>query len=122
MVAPRKPVGYVPARGDVVWLQLDPQAGSEQAGRRPVLVISPKAYNGRVGLAVFCPLTSQVKGYPFEVALPPGRKAEGAVLADKVKSLDWRARRAEKFDEVSDEVLREVLAKLGTLVGWGGGR
>ena len=122
MVAPRTPAGYVPARGDVVWLQLDPQAGSEQAGHRPALVISPKAYNGRVGLAVCCPLTTQVKGYPFEVALPPGRKAEGAVLADQVKSLDWRVHQAKKFDEVSDEVLQEVLAKLGTLVGWGPGR
>jgi mRNA interferase MazF len=117
MVASGKRVGYVPARGDVVWLQFNPQAGSEQAGHRPALVVSPEAYNGRVGLALVCPLTSHVKGYPFEVALPPGGKAEGAVLADQVKSLDWRARRAEKFDEVSDEVLQEVMAKIGTLVG-----
>ena len=119
MVAPPKHVGYVPARGDVVWLQFNPQAGNEQADHRPALVISPKAYNGRVGFAVFCPLTTQIKGYPFEVALPPGTKAEGAVLADQVKSLDWRARQAKKFDEVSDEILQEVLAKIGTLVAWG---
>ena len=118
MVAPRKRTNYVPARGDVVWLQFDPQAGSEQAGQRPALVISPKSYNGRVGLAVFCPLTTQVKGYPFEVALPQGGKAQGAILADQVKSLDWRVRQAAKFDEVSDEVLADVLAKIGTLVGW----
>ena len=118
MVAPRKRANYVPARGDVVWLQFNPQAGSEQVGRRPAMVISPKSYNGRVGLAVFCPLTTQVKGYPFEVALPQGGKAQGAILADQVKSLDWRVRQAEKFDEVSDEILADVLAKIGTLVGW----
>lgn len=119
MVAPRKRGVYIPARGDIVWLQFNPQAGSEQAGHRPALVISPRSYNGRVGLAVFCPLTTHVKGYPFEVSLPAGGKAEGAVLADQVKSLDWRARSATKFDEVSDETLAEVLAKIGTLVGWG---
>jgi mRNA interferase MazF len=86
------------------------------------LVISPKVYNSRVGLAVFCPITSHVKGYPFEVELPAGRKAGGAVLADQVKSLDWRVRSAKKFDEVSDEVLAEVLAKIGTLVGFGADR
>jgi mRNA interferase MazF len=105
-----------------VWLQFEPRVGQEQAGHRPALVISPRAYNGRVGLAVFCPLTTTIKGYPFEVELPAGGAAEGAVLADQVKSLDWRVRRAEKFDEVSDEVLREVLAKIGTLVGSGTGR
>jgi len=119
MVAHKRPASYIPARGDVVWLQFNPQAGSEQAGHRPALVISPKAYNSRVGLAVCCPLTTQVKGYPFEVALPPGGKAEGAVLADQVKSLDWRVRQTRKFDELSDETLVEVLAKIGTLVGWG---
>lgn len=82
---------YVPERGDVVWLQFDPQAGHEQAGHRPALVVSPKAYNGRVGLALFCPVTSRVKGYPFEVQFPAGGKFEGAVLADQVKSLDWRS-------------------------------
>jgi mRNA interferase MazF len=122
MVAPRSRANYVPSRGDIVWLQFNPQAGSEQAGHRPALVISPKSYNGRVGLAVFCPLTTHIKGYPFEVELPVGQKAEGAVLADQVKSLDWRVRKAQKFDEVSDEVLAEVLAKIGTLVGFGGDR
>ena len=118
MVAPKKRASYVPSRGDIVWLQFNPQAGSEQAGHRPALVISPRSYNAKVGLAVFCPLTTHVKGYPFEVVLPEGGKAQGAVLADQVKSLDWRIRRAEKFDEVSDELLGEVLAKIGTLVGW----
>lgn len=122
MVAPRVRAKYVPSRGDIVWLQFSPQAGSEQAGHRPALVISPKSYNGRVGLAVFCPITSHVKGYPFEVELPAGGKAVGAVLADQIKSLDWRVRSAKKFDEVSDEVLVEVLAKIGTLVGFGADR
>lgn len=117
MVAPRERAAYVPSRGDIVWLQFNPQAGSEQVGHRPALVISPESYNGRVGLALFCPLTTQIKGYPFEVALPAGGNAEGAILADQVKSLDWRVRRARKVDEVSDEVLAEVLARIGTLVG-----
>ena len=111
MVAPRRPAEYVPERGDVVWLQFN-----TQAGRRPALVVSPRSYNGRVGLALFCPLTSRVKGYPFEVVLPPGMKAEGAVLADQLKSLDWRTRRAEKFDQVPRGVLVEVLAKIEALV------
>jgi mRNA interferase MazF len=119
MVGPRKRAGYVPARGDVVWLQFNPQTGNEQAGHRPALVISPTAYNGRVGLALFCPLTTQIKGYPFEVALPAGGQAEGAILADQIKSLDWRARGARKFDEVPASVLAEVLARIETLVGWG---
>ncbi len=122
MVAPGRRAQYVPARGDIVWLQFDPQAGGQQAGHRPALVISPQAYNGRVGLAVFCPLTTSVKGYPFEVVLPAGGKAEGAVLADQVKSLDWRSRQARKFDEVTDETLGVVLGMIATLVGWGGGR
>src|SRR5947199_8244601 len=85
---------YIPERGDAVWITLDPQAGHEQAGRRPALVLSPAAYNGKVGLALLCPITSQVKGYPFEVGLPAGLKVGGVALADQVKSLDWRARKA----------------------------
>jgi mRNA interferase MazF len=99
----------VPARGDIVWLQFDPQAGHEQAGRRPALVVSPRSYNERVGLALFCPLTSSVKGYPFEVAVATVGRAEGAILADQIKSFDWRARQARKFDLVSDKTLVEVL-------------
>ena len=109
----------MPDRGDVVWLQFNPQAGHEQAGHRPALVISPRSYNSKVGLALFCPLTSHVKGYPFEVTLPAGGKAEGAILADQIKSLDWRVRQAKKFDQVSREVMLEVLAKIGALVGLG---
>jgi len=107
---------YVPERGDVVWIHLNPQAGHEQAGRRPALVISPASYNGRVGLALFCPVTSQVKGYPFEVAIPAGLPASGVVLSDQVKSLDWRARKADFLARLPDPVVHEVLQKLGTLV------
>ncbi len=114
MVAPEK---YIPQRGDVVWLQFAPQPGHEQAGRRPALVISPSSYNGRVGLALFCPITSQEKGYPFEVILESSGKAEGVVLSDQVKSLDWRARKAKKFDRVSESVLREVVGRVKALLG-----
>jgi mRNA interferase MazF len=108
---------YVPERGDVVWLQFDPQAGHEQAGHRPALVISPRAYNSRIGLALFCPITSRIKGYPFEVLFPPGFKVEGAVLADQLKSLDWRVREAKRFARAPSAVLREALAKIQALVG-----
>ncbi|MEN8007356.1 MAG: endoribonuclease MazF [Candidatus Krumholzibacteriota bacterium] len=114
MVAPGR---YVPQRGDIVWLQFAHQAGHEQSGRRPALVVSPESYNGRVGLALFCPITSHIKGYPFEVALDSPGKAEGVVLSDQIKSLDWRARKVRKFDRVSDAVMREVAARIGALVG-----
>ena len=107
---------YVPARGDAVWIHLNPQAGHEQAGRRPALVLSPRAYNERTGLAIFCPLTSQVKGYPFEVAIPVGHRVTGVILSDQVKSLDWRARRAEFICALPDRTVSEVLEKLGVLL------
>jgi len=107
---------YVPERGDVVWLQFDPQAGHEQAGKRPALVISPAAYNGRVGLALLCPITSHRKGYPFEVVLPTAFKIQGVVLADQVKSLDWQARHAERADRVPGAVLDETVAKIRALI------
>jgi mRNA interferase MazF len=107
---------YVPARGDLVWLQFDPRAGHEQAGRRPALVISPEPYNRRVGLAIFCPVTSKPKGYPFEVLLPDELEVEGAILADQLKSLDWRERRATEIAVVPEGVLAEVLARIRPLV------
>jgi mRNA interferase MazF len=110
---------YVPERGDAVWITLDPQAGHEQAGRRPALVLSPSAYNGRVGLGLFCPITSQVKGYPFEVPLPVGSPVSGVVGADQVKSLDWRARKAARIGAVSEEVVAQVLQRLQTLLAQG---
>jgi mRNA interferase MazF len=106
----------VPNRGDFVWVSLNPQAGHEQAGRRPALVISPVEYNGRVGLALMCPVTSRAKGYPFEVALPADFDVTSVVLADQVKSLDWRARRAEIACRAPDAVTDEVLGKLNTLL------
>jgi mRNA interferase MazF len=111
---------YVPERGDAVWITLDPQAGHEQAGRRPALVLSPSAYNGRVGLAVFCPITNQAKGYPFEVPIPAGSLVTGVVGADQVKSLDWRARKAALIGAVPQEVIAQVLQRLQTLLGEGG--
>jgi len=109
-------VARVPDRGDVVWLTFNPQAGHEQAGRRPAVVLSPAAYNARVGLALFCPITTRVKGYPFEVALPEGFPVGGVILADQVRSLDWLARRAEVVARLADEVVEEVLQKLETLL------
>lgn len=106
----------MPDRGDLVWLQFNPQSGHEQAGRRPALVLSPAAYNGRVGLALLCPITSQGKDYPFEVPLPAGGEVEGVILSDQLKSLDWRARRAQRVGQVAGAVLQEVLAKLSTLL------
>ena len=111
---------YVPERGDAVWITLDPHAGHEQAGRRPALVLSPSAYNGRVGLALFCPITNQVKGYPFEVPLPAGSPVSGVVGADQVKSLDWRARQTARIGAVSEEVVAQVLQRLQTLLTGGG--
>lgn len=107
---------YVPERGDVVWLEFNPQAGSEQAGHRPALVISPKSYNRKVGLALVCPITSRVKGYPFEVEVPQGLRAKGAILCDQIKSLDWRARRATRLGSVPNPVMQEVTARILALV------
>lgn len=107
---------YVPDRGDIVWLHFDPRVGHEQAGRRPALVISPKTYNRRVGLALFCPITSNVKGYPFEVELPKGSRAKGAVLCDQIKSLDWRVRRAKRLGPAPATVMDEALAKIIALI------
>jgi mRNA interferase MazF len=110
---------YVPERGEVIWITLDPRAGHEQAGRRPALVLSPAAYNGRVGLALLCPITSQAKGYPFEVALTEGLVIAGVVLADQVKSLDWGTRKAARIGTVPEEVVTQVLDRLGTLLAGG---
>ena len=110
-------MSYVPERGDAVWLSFHPQAGHEQAGRRPAVVLSPAAYNGKVGLALLCPVTNQVKGYPFEVVIPDGQAVTGAILSDQVKSLDWRARDAEYIASLPVDAVAEVLAKMGTLLG-----
>jgi mRNA interferase MazF len=111
--------GYVPDRGDVVALIFDPQAGHEQAGRRPALVLSPANYNSRSGLAVFASITNQIKGYPFEVLIPMGLPVSGVVLADQLKSLDWRARRAHFIVTLPSEVVLDVLQKAGLLLSSG---
>jgi mRNA interferase MazF len=108
---------YIPERGDIVWLEFNPQAGHEQAGHRPALVVSPKAYNEKVGLALFCPITSSVKGYPFEVVLPEKLEVSGAILSDQIKSLDWRVRKAKLLVNAPEDVFEEVLAKILSLLG-----
>lgn len=108
--------GYVPRRGDAVWITLNLQAGHERTGRRPALVLSPRSYNGKTGLAILCPVTSQIKGYPFEVLIPEGLPVTGAILSDRVKSLDWRARNTELICALPGETVSEVLQKLGTLL------
>lgn len=113
--------GYVPDRGDLVWLRFDPQAGNEQAGHRPALVVSPRSYNRRVGLALFCPITAQVKGYPFEVLLPEGLGVQGAVLSDQLKSLDWRARKAKHIARLPMESMDETVGRILALVDPEGG-
>lgn len=109
-------MAYVPERGDVVWISFNPQAGHEQAGRRPAVVLSPQVYNRKVGLAILCPITNQSKGHPFEVAVPQKANVTGVILSDQVKSLDWRVRKAEFKAKLPEEVINEVLAKLGALL------
>ena len=113
------PRRYVPRRGDIVWLSFTPQAGHEQAGRRPALVLSPSAYNRKVGLALCCPITSRVKGYPFEATVPRGLAVAGVVLADQVKSLDWQARHAEFVDRLPEADVSAVLGLVMALLSEG---
>jgi mRNA interferase MazF len=105
-----------PARGDIVWLSFDPQVGREQAGRRPAVVLSPEEYNSKVGLAICCPVTNQIKGYPFEVRIPDGVGVTGVILADHVRSLDWRGRQAEFIARLPESSLKDVLEKLDALL------
>ena len=107
---------YIPAQGDIVWINFTPQVGREQAGRRPALVVSPFKYNRRVGLALVCPITTKVKGYPFEVAIPENLVVSGVVLADQVKSFDWRERNAEFACKAPPEITVEVITILRTLM------
>ncbi len=116
MVARGETSTYVPERGEAVWLNFSPQAGHEQAGHRPALVLSPASYNGKVGLALFCPITSRVKGYPFEVRLPESATVNGVVLADQVKSLDWRKRGAKQIERLPEALTQEVMAKVHALL------
>jgi mRNA interferase MazF len=107
---------YVPKRGDAVWLDFDPQAGHEQSGRRPAVVLSPRAYNEKVGLAVVCPITSHAKGYPFEVAIPPRLRVAGVVLSDHVKNVDWQERRGSLICSLPSDTVDEILEKLALLI------
>ncbi len=107
---------YCPKRGDVIRIPFSPQAGNEQPVHRTALVVSPESYNRKVGLVLACPLTSQVKGYPFEVIVPDGFKESGAILSDQVKSLDWRVRQASFLCSLPQETVQQVLNKLCTLL------
>jgi mRNA interferase MazF len=106
---------YIPERGDIVWLDFNPQLGHEQRGRRPALAISFRAYNEKIGLALFCPITSKVKGYPFEVEIEL-KKIKGSVLSDQVKSLDWRERNIEFIEKIGDKKMEEVIEKIEVLI------
>lgn len=107
----------MPDAGEFVWLTFDPQAGHEQRGRRPALVLSPRAYNAKAGLAIACPITSHVKGYPFETVIPAGGRIDGAVLCDQLKSVDWRERRVQFAERAPDDVLLNVRERLRPLLG-----
>jgi mRNA interferase MazF len=109
-------MAYVPERGDVAWISFDPQAGHEQAGRRPGLVLSPSSYNRKAELALVCPVTNRSKGYPFEVLIPEGAAVTGVILADQIRCVDWQTRRAEFIGRLPEATLSEVLKKLGTLL------
>ncbi len=107
---------YAPARGEIVWLQFEAMAGHEQSGRRPAVIISPREYNEKVGLCLCCPVTSQAKGYPFEVDLPAGLEVEGVVLCDQVKSLDWKARHARTIGSLPGRSVKEIQARILALI------
>jgi mRNA interferase MazF len=109
---------YIPECGDVVWISFSPQKGHEQSGQRPAFVLTPKSYNNKTNLALLCPITSKVKGYPFEVLLPLNAKTEGVILADQIKSLDWRERQASFVEHLPPDILIEVQQKIKTLLGF----
>ncbi|EFI33415.1 transcriptional modulator of MazE/toxin, MazF [Desulfonatronospira thiodismutans ASO3-1] len=107
---------YVPDRGHIVWLNFNPQTGHEQAGHRPALVLSPASYNGKTGLALFCPISNKIKGYPFEVMIKGHTSISGVALADQVKNLDWRARGLKFAASVDESILEDVIAKFEALL------
>jgi len=106
---------YIPERGDIVWLDFNPQLGHEQRGRRPALTLSFKAYNEKIGLALFCPITSKVKRYPFEVELEL-KKIKGSVLSDQIKSLDWRERNIEFIEKIGEKKMEEVIERIEVII------
>jgi mRNA interferase MazF len=107
---------YCPDRGDIVWIDFTPQAGHEQAGERPALTLSPLSYNRKIGLAIFCPITTQAKGYPFEVLVPEGLKVRGAILSDQVRNLDWDARHARFYCKLPASTVSEVTHQISALL------
>ena len=107
---------YIPERGDVVWIDMNPQAGHEQKGRRPAIVLSPSSYNAKTGLAIICPITNQIKEYPFEIRIPSGFKVSGVILSDQIKSLDWKKRDTKFYDKLPEYVILEILKKLKALL------
>ena len=109
-------VDYIPEQGDIIWLTFNPQTGHEQSGRRPAIVLTPSSYNAKVGLGIFCPITSKEKGYPFEIKLPSNCSIQGAILADQIKNLDWRSRSAEFICTVPQQLLGEIAQKLKLLL------
>ena len=111
-----KSQSYIPDKGHIIWLSFNPQSGHEQSGRRPALVLSPRAYNEKTNLAILCPITNQVKGYPFEVLLPDNLEIEGVILSDQVKNLDWKTRKAEFICKLPNTVLSDALSKLNILL------
>ncbi len=110
---------YVPDAGDLIWLDFTPRVGREQAGRRPAVVLSPRSYNEKTSLAVVCPITGQAKGYPFEVAVPPGARIGGVILSDHLKNLDWRQRQAQIAGKIPRSLLDQVRARVAALLGIG---
>ncbi|MEX0844932.1 MAG: endoribonuclease MazF [Balneolaceae bacterium] len=107
---------YSPERGDIIWLSFSPQSGREQAGKRPALVLSPKSYNQKVGLGIFCPITSKVKKYPFEVLLPGSLNTKGVILSDQIRSLDWRKRNAEFIEKCPESIIQKTISLLEVLL------
>ena len=110
---------FIPDRGDLIWLTFNPQTGHEQSGRRPALVLSPKTYNDKTSLSLVCPITSQVKGYPFEIIIPQDVSIQGVILSDQIRSLDWRSRQAEWAGSLPEETIEKVLERIKTLLGVG---
>lgn len=108
---------YIPDCGDIVWLTFNPQSGHEQTGRRPALVISPSVYNSKTGLAIFCPVTSQKKDYPFEVIIPDLPEIAGVILSDQIKNFDWKTRKAEFICKIPKQTVEETLNKIRALLG-----
>ncbi len=109
-------MAYVPDRGDVIWIHLDPQAGREQAGHRPALVLSPQSFNRKLNVVFCCPITSRAKRFEFEIPLPDGLDVKGVILSHHMKSLDWRVRNARYMTRVPDDIVDDVLLRLVSIL------